>query len=79
MKFKIDFTFVSWECGDGCCSDSWVDATLYRDGEHYNDYDELRYINDEKSAKEYAEDLIEDCFDLTPDKYELEIVGSWNY
>ena len=32
MQYELKTNRVYWECGDGCCSDSWEEVELYCDG-----------------------------------------------
>ena len=73
MKFKAEFKREYWQCGDGCCSDSWVNLDLSNDEGYFNSWEELRQIDDKEDAEEYARDLIEGIFDLEKGKYELEL------
>lgn len=79
MKFKAEFKREYWECGDGCCSDSWVNLDLSKDGVHYNSFEEIRSVDDAEEAEAHARDLIEGIFDLELNEYELELDADVSY
>ena len=72
-KFFVEFTRESWECGDGCCSDSWHDIRVYKDGELVSSHEECRWVYNEEDARNWATDEIESSFELEKDSYDLEI------
>lgn len=75
--FKVEFSYILWTCGDGCCSDSWHDVYLYELVNGKSDYvyswHEVRGIRDEDDAREYAQDHIDSWYDLELGQYTLEI------
>lgn len=78
MKFVADFNRHYWKCGDGCCTESWVNMDVSKDGEHCGSKENLS-IYDENEAMEAAMNFVESKFDLEDGGYELEITGDWDY
>jgi len=72
-KFKAEYRLECWQCGDGCCSDSWQNAQLFEDGKYVNERDEIRHIYDEEDAREHANEWVQNTFDLEEGEYELEL------
>lgn len=73
MQFHAEYYRDGWTCGDGCCSDSWVNLDISKDGKLWLSKDELRHIHCEEDAKKDAEEIIEVHFDLKSGEYELEL------
>jgi hypothetical protein len=72
-KYTAEYYRQEWRCGDGCCSDSWVNLDLLKNGKVYMLKEEIRCIFSPEEAEEFARDLIDD------ENYELEITGGWEY
>ena len=79
MKYHLKIQEVHWDCGDGCCSDSWKDLTVYVIDENDKvtnvlELEEIR-IYDEKEVIERAVEFLSanvdsDC-DLIFDEIEV--------
>lgn len=78
MKFVADFYREYWQCGDGCCSDSWVNMDVSKDGKYCGELERLS-VWDQDDALEIAKNFVENQFDLKDGEYELEITGGWEY
>ena len=72
--FKVEFTEKEWNCGDGCCSDSWHEMDVYdADNNHVGGKDEVRgfYGECDLDLIEYAKEHIE-CY-LVEDEEEFTV------
>ena len=45
VKYFVSFDYCSWECGDGCCSDSWYDVAVHDVNGKFVTSGELRGYN----------------------------------
>ncbi len=61
--FELTINNMSWECGDGCCLDSWYDYFLW------DPANKITVVEVTESRMDYDE-IIEDIVN----DYELEIV-----
>lgn len=78
MKFVANFYRQYWQCGDGCCTESWVNMDVSKDGKYCGSEENLS-IYDENEAMEAAMNFVDHQFDLVNEEYELEITGDWDY
>ena len=53
----------SWECGDGCCSDYWVNVYLTENGKTIDRYENLRGFHKWDNEEDLKKFIIE-YFDL---------------
>jgi len=73
-KFLVDFCYESWKCGDGCCSDSWYNIIVFKDGERSHSVNDCRAcLYNEEDAWKWAHNEIQEYFELEKDSYDLEI------
>jgi hypothetical protein len=69
-KFKAVFYQQSWNCGDGCCTESWHDMVIHR-GEETFESNDHRSVWSEEDAQVVADNFIQQFFNLEKDEYEL--------
>ena len=70
-KYKFHFKREYWNCGDGCCSDSWHNLEVQDpEGKVIYEQEEIRYVYDVATAFKKAVDVMDD---LDINLYTLEI------
>jgi hypothetical protein len=74
-KYTFEFYQKYWQCGDGCCSDSWVNCEFLIDGKFECEYEEIRHLHDNKDRLEFVCEKLED----QEDDFLLEIKGNVEY
>lgn len=60
---RVEFFNKSWVCGDGCCSDHWVEAEVKIDGEIIETRLSLSWIDCSEDSQREAKDEILDIFE----------------
>lgn len=72
-RYHIIFYYKYWVCGDGCCSDSWYDIEIEKDGEVVDSIVEDRScLYDDEDAQKWADSYMKRLY-LEKDQYDLTI------
>lgn len=72
-KYFILVCQENWRCGDGCCSDHWIEAYLYQNKKEIGRIEDIRHFGYKDDSEEEVKEYILDYFELKEEEVE------WDY